>query len=63
MPAANGKSALVVEHITMAGYSPLIQMRHTCQFVKIGDKWKIDFISWGFLARNDDIGKLNGALE
>lgn len=67
MPAADGKSApllkLLVEHINMTGFSPLIQMRQTFQFVKAGDNWKIDFISWGFIVGNDDVEKLNGALE
>ena len=63
MPAANGESALVVEHINMVGFSSLMQMRQTCQFVKIEDSWKVNYISWGMLANNDDVAKLNAALE
>ena len=63
MPASDGKSAIVVEHITMSGWTPKMPMRHSTHFVKVNDTWKIDFISWGFIVRNDDVQKLNEVLQ
>ena len=63
IPMADGESALVVEHITMPGWSQLIQMRHISQYIKMNNSWTIDFISWAYIAKNDDIEKLNKVLE
>jgi len=60
---ADGKSAIVIEQLTVADWSPRIHIRQTLQFVKVGDKWKIDFIDWAFIAKNEDVEKLNKALE
>lgn len=60
--ALDGRSAIVMEHISMP-WSPLLKMRQTFQFVKTADDWKIDYISWGFIANNEDVWKLNKALE
>lgn len=59
----DGKSAFVIEHISLAGWSPLIQMRQTFSFVNTDDNWIIDYLSWAFIARNEDMQKLNKALE
>ena len=61
--AEDGKSAIVVDYIDLYDWSPLIPLRHTSQFVKTGNDWKIDFIAWGLIAKNEDIDKLNKALE
>jgi len=61
--AENGKSAIAIEHIIMSGWSPKIQMRQTYQIVKTNNKWKIDYIGWGFLTKNENVEKLNKALE
>ena len=61
--AADGKSAIIVDYIDLYDWSPLIPLRHTSQFVKIDNNWKIDFIAWGLIAKNEDIDKLNKALE
>lgn len=61
--ASDAKSAIVVEHITMSDWSPMLKMRQTFQMVKISKDWKIDFISWGFITKNEDVKKLNKALK
>lgn len=61
--AEDGKSAIVVDYIDLYDWSPLIPLRHTSQFVKTDNNWEIDFIAWGLIAKNEDIDKLNKALE
>lgn len=61
--ATDGKSAIAIEHIDMSGWSPMIQMRQTFQIVKSNNKWEIDYIGWGFLSKNENVEKLNKALE
>tara|TARA_Y100001954_G_C15486276_1_gene442898 strand:+ start:72 stop:581 length:510 start_codon:yes stop_codon:yes gene_type:complete len=58
-----GKSALVAEYITMPGWVSILQMRQTFQYVYIEDEWRINFISWSFIAKNEDAGTLDKALE
>ena len=58
----NGMSAMIVEHIAME-WSPNIPIRQTFHVTRNGDAWHIDFIGWAFIADNDDIGKLNAAVE
>ena len=60
--ANDGKSAMVVERISVA-WSPKIQARQTFHLVENNDGWIIDFVSWAFLIKNEDVGKLNAALE
>lgn len=61
--AKDGKSAIAMEHIIMSGWSPKMQMRQTFQIVKTNNKWEIDYIGWGFLTKNENVEKLNNALE
>ena len=61
--AADGSSAIVLEQFTMPGISSKIPTRIVYHVVKAGDKWMFDFISWSFIPKNEDIGKLNKALE
>lgn len=61
--AANGNFAIAMEHISMSGWSPLLKMRQTFQIVKTNNKWEIDYIGWGFLTKNENVEKLNNALE
>ncbi len=60
--ASDAKSAIVMEHISMP-WSPKLKMRQTFQFVKCTDEWEINFLSWGFLANNEDVPILNKTLE
>jgi uncharacterized protein (TIGR02246 family) len=61
--AADGSSAIVLEQFTMPGISSKIPTRLIYHVVKAGDKWMFDFISWSFIPKNEDIVKLNKALE
>jgi len=61
--AADGISAIVLEQFTMSGISPKIPLRLIYHVVKAGDNWMFDFISWSFIPKNEDIVKLNKALE
>ena len=61
--AGNGSSAIVVEYITIGDWSSKMPLRQTSHIVKTEDNWKIDFISWGFIIRNEDVEKVNQALE
>ncbi len=60
---ADGKSATTLEQFTVKWISEKIPIRFVSHFVKIGDDWKIDFFSWSLVPKNDDISKLNKALE
>jgi len=59
----DGKSALVMEQHLSNPYTPKIPWRLVIQTVKTYDGWKIDFLSWNLIPRNEDVGKLNQALE
>jgi ketosteroid isomerase-like protein len=61
--AADGNSALVVEQYVMSVMSPNIPIRSIYHAVKAGENWMLDFISWNFIPKNEDIEKLNKALE
>jgi len=61
--AEDGNSAIVIEQFTMIWLSPKIPIRTTYYIIKAGDSWMIDFLSWAFIPKNEDIGKLNKALE
>ncbi len=61
--APNGKSAILVEHLVISGWSSILHVRQTYQIIKTGDSWGIDFISWGFMVKNEDVEHLNKALE
>ena len=60
---SDGKSALVMEQHVSNPYTPKIPWRLIIQVVKTDDGWKIDFLSWNLIPKNEDIGKLAKALE
>ncbi len=61
--AEDGKSAILVEHLVIGGWSSILHVRQTYQIIQAGDAWVIDFISWGFMVKNEDVDRLNKALE
>lgn len=61
--AADGNSAIVVEQFFIPLISTKIQVRCIDKVVKVNDKWMFDLLSWNIVARNEDIPKLNAALE
>lgn len=58
----DGNSAIVVTQV-ISPWSPKIPVRIVYHFVKTNDKWMIQFINWAFVAKNEDIKKLNEAIE
>ena len=60
--AADGNSAIAVEQSYMKVISQKIPVRLIYHVVKSGDNWMFDFLSWGFIPKNEDIVKLNKAL-
>jgi hypothetical protein len=61
--AADGNSASVVERYMMPVYTPKIPWCNVYHLVKTNDKWMIDFLSCAFIPKNEDIPKLNKAVE
>jgi len=61
--AADGRTALVLDQTTMNAVSEKIPIRFIFYLVKTDENWKIDFLSGSFIPNNEDIVKLNLALE
>lgn len=61
--AKDGNSAIALEQMFMKLFSQKIPVRTIYHLVKVNDIWQIDFTSTGFIPNNEDIGKLNKALE
>lgn len=61
--AADGNSAIALEQFYTKAISQTMPARLIFHVVKYGDNWMIDFLSWAFIPKNEDIGKLNKALE
>lgn len=60
---SDGNSAIAMEQFTMKAISPKMPCRIVNHAVKTADGWKIDFISWSLIPKNEDIAKLNKAVE
>jgi len=58
----NGTSALIMERITFPEWSPKMPMCQTSHLILEADQWKIDFICWGFIIKNDDVPAVNDIL-
>jgi len=58
----DGNSAIVMEQ-QFFNPTPKIQLRIVSRAVKTADGWEFDFISWNFIHKNEDIGRLIKALE
>ena len=61
--ANDGSSAIVVEQYILPFISSKIHIRTVSYAVKTNDKWMIDFMSFNFIPKNEDIQKLNEALD
>jgi ketosteroid isomerase-like protein len=60
---AGGNSALAMEQATFKMVSPKIPVRLISHLIKSQDGWVVDFYSWNLIPLNEDIEKLNKALE
>jgi hypothetical protein len=61
--AADGNSAIGVDQFIMDFISPKIPVRWVFHLTKTGDNWIFDFSSLSLIPNNEDLGKLNKALE
>ena len=61
--ARDGNSAIALEQMYLKPYSRKIPVRTVYHLVRVNDIWQIDFASTGFIPDNEDIDKLNKALE
>jgi hypothetical protein len=61
--AEDGNSAIAIEQFYFKLFSPNIQWRAIFHAVKVGEGWKFDFISWNLIPKNEDIEKINKAVE
>jgi ketosteroid isomerase-like protein len=61
--AKDGNSAIALEQMFLKPYSLKIPVRNIYHLVKDNGIWKFDFTSVGFIPENEDIEKLNKALE
>jgi ketosteroid isomerase-like protein len=61
--AKDGNSAIALEQMSMNPFSQKIPIRNIYHLVKTNDIWQFDFTSISFIPNNEDIGKLNSALE
>jgi uncharacterized protein (TIGR02246 family) len=59
----DGKSAVVVEQFMFPVVSPKIPVRNIYHVIKSDDKWMIDFLSFNLIPKNEDLAKLNAALQ
>lgn len=58
----DGNSAVIMERITFPEWSPKMPMCQTLHVINTNGHWTIDFICWGFIIKNDDVGRLNDLL-
>jgi len=61
--ARDGNSAIALEQMFMKPYSQKIPVRTVYHLVRINDSWLFDFSSVSFIPDNEDIAKINMALE
>ena len=61
--ATDGNSAIAVDQMFIKAFSQKMPVRMVYHLVKNGDNWLFDFVSWNFIPNNEDLGKLNKALE
>jgi ketosteroid isomerase-like protein len=61
--AKDDNSAIAFEQMFLEPFSSKIPVRTVYHLVKDNNTWLIDFTSTGFIPNNDDIDKLNKALE
>lgn len=60
--SSDGNSVIIYERIIFQKWSPEMPLCQTSHLIKIKGKWKIDFISWGFIIKNGDVEKVNEIL-
>ena len=61
--APDGNSAIVVTQYIAPIISPKMPLRWVYHFVKTNDNWMILFVNVAFIPKNEDIQKLNEAID
>jgi ketosteroid isomerase-like protein len=61
--APDGNSAIVVDQYMLPTFIPKIPCRNVSYLVKTNDKWMILFLSFNLIPKNEDLPKLNEALD
>lgn len=61
--SADGNSAITLEQFTFSSFSQKIPFRLVTHIIKKENVWMFDFYSFSFIPNNEDISKLNKALE
>jgi ketosteroid isomerase-like protein len=61
--APDGNSAIVTEQFAFTQLTGKLKIRLVSQIVKSEDTWKIEYLSWSVIPKNEDLGKLVMALE
>ena len=61
--AADGESAIVIEHAVFADYSPKMIIRSIYHVEKTGENWMIGFYSWNIVLNNEYVPILSAALQ
>jgi ketosteroid isomerase-like protein len=61
--ASDGNSAIIMEQFYTNPYDLKLPWRLVSRAVKAPDGWKLDFISWSFIPKNEDILKVMKAME
>ena len=59
----NSNTAMAIEQYYLSTMSDKIMVRSISKLVHRDNNWKISFFSWNFIPRNEDIKKLNAALN
>jgi ketosteroid isomerase-like protein len=60
--APDGNSAIIVTQFIIE-WSPKIPWRNTYHFIKTNDGWKVYFVNFAFIPKNEHIGIINEAIE
>lgn len=61
--AKDGNSAIAFEQMVLKPFSHKLPVRTVYHLVKANNIWLFDFTSVGFIPKNEDIDRLNKALE
>lgn len=61
--SGDGNSAVALEQMFFNSFSEKIPIRLVYHLLKDNSGWKFDFVSFSFIPNNEDIEKLNKALE
>jgi len=59
----DGQSALVIDQFVIEQFSKRMPMRMISRCTHTHHGWLIDFLSWSFIPANEDLEKINKALE